>query len=189
MTDAATADEATPESDDTNGGDGGYSGLLGAFRFAFRRSESLLFKCYAAFSLLLGAMLSVVLLAALAQWFTETLGQSALSTSSNAFLGVIALFVLGPLFAPVIFVARRHDRDEGDDYADHDSSTDARLALAGIGFVVSLYVGLIITVPPEYQSENAGAVASALYSLPQLWGLVPPLVGALTVFAVERLLR
>jgi len=120
---------------------------------------------------------------ALVRWFFTTLGQSALATTSNAFLGVVAMFVLGPLFAPVLLVARRHRRDES------TPTYDGGVALAGFAFLVSLYVGLAISVPPQYQSADPGAVGSVLYSLPQLWGLVPPVVGAALVAVVHRLLR
>ncbi|WP_227374692.1 hypothetical protein [Haladaptatus halobius] len=172
MTDAATA------------GTDDYSGLLGAFRYSFRASDSLAFRLYVFVSFVLGSFLAIIFVLALVFWFTEVLGQSALRTTSNAFLGVIALFVLGPLFAPVLFVARRHRRGETPRPA-----YDTLLALAGFVFVVSLYVGIVITVPPEYQSPNPGAVGGFLYSLPQLYGLVPPLVATLLIFALHRLAR
>ncbi|WP_458187461.1 hypothetical protein [Haladaptatus sp. NG-WS-4] len=167
---------------DTAGED--YSGLLGAFRYSFRTSESSIFRLYVVVSFLLGAVLGFVLVLALIQWFVGTLGQSALVTTSNAFLGVVAIFVLGPLFAPVLFVARRHRRDETT-----GSAYDTLLAVAGFVFVVSLYVGLVISVPPQFQSANVGAVGSFLYSLPQSYGLVPPILAALLIFALHRLVR
>lgn len=172
MTDAATAGE-----DD-------YSGLFGAFRYSFRASDSVIFRLYVFVSFLLGVVLGGILLLALISWFVRTLGQSALVTTSNALLGVIAIFVLGPLFAPVLFVARRHRRGETT-----ISAYDSLLALAGFVFVVSLYAGLIISVPPEFQSVNAGAVGNYLYSLPQMYGLVPPLLAALLIYVIHRLAR
>lgn len=171
MTDAATAGEE-------------YSGLLGAFRYSFRASDSLAFRLYVFVSFVLGIFLGIIFVLALVFWFTEVLGQSALTTTSNAFLGVVALFVLGPLFAPVLFVARRHRRGETPFPA-----YDTLLALAGFVFVISLYVGLVATVPPKYQSPNPGTVGGFLYSLPQLYGLVPPLLAALLIFVLHRLAR
>jgi hypothetical protein len=178
MSDTATAGESAPDEDDQ-----GYSGLFGAFRYGYRTSESRLFRIYAFLSFVVGLLLGFVFALALVRWFFTTLGQSALATTSNAFLGVVAMFVLGPLFAPVLLVARRHRRDES------TPTYDGGVALAGFAFLVSLYVGLVISVPPQYQSADPGAVGSVLYSLPQLWGLVPPVVGAALVAVVHRLLR
>ncbi len=172
MTDAATAGEED------------YSGLFGAFRYSFRVSDSLVFRLYVLLSFVLGVILAFTFVLALVRWFYLTLGHSALETTSNAFLGVIALFVLGPLFAPVLFVARRHRRDEGE-----DAKYDTLLALSGVLFLISLYVGVVISVPSQYQSANAGALGSFLYSLPQLSGLLPPIVAALFIFALHRFLR
>lgn len=174
MTDAVHAQEA-----DDGDGDGSYSGLPGAFWYAFRASDSLLFKLYAAASALLGVLVALLLLFTLAVWFVETLGQSALTTSSNAFLGVIALFILIPLFAPTILTARAHRRGNA------SKRRDAALALAGFLFVASLYVGLVITVPSEFQAD-AGPVVSVLYDLPALWGLVPPVLGAALIWLVYQ---
>ncbi len=171
MTDAVTAEDD-------------YSGLFGAFGYSFRASDSRIFQLYVLVSSALGLVLGLVFVFALIFWFVETLGHSALDTTSNAFLGVVAMFVLGPLFAPVLFVARRHRRGEAT-----VSTYDTLLALGGFLFVVSLYAGLIITVPPEYQSAGAGPIGGFLYSLPQLFGLVPPLVAALLIFAIHRFAR
>jgi hypothetical protein len=172
MTDAAT----TGEED--------YSGLFGAFRYSFRVSDSLVFRLYVLLSFALGVLLAFTFVLALVRWFYLTLGHSALETTSNAFLGVIALFVLGPLFAPVLFVARRHRRDEG-----KDATYDTVLALSGVLFLISLYVGIVISVPPQYQSANTGALGRFLYSLPQLSGLLPPIAAALLIFVLHRFLR
>ncbi|WP_266078774.1 hypothetical protein [Haladaptatus caseinilyticus] len=171
MTDAATTGED-------------YSGLFGAFRYSFRATDSTVFRLYVLVSFVLGAVLGLTFVLALIFWFVETLGHSAFDTSSNAFLGVVALFILGPLFAPVLFVARRHRRGEAT-----VPVYDTVLALSGFLFVISLYAGLVITVPPEYQSANAGAIGTFLYSLPQLFGLVPPLVAALLIFVIHRFTR
>ncbi|WP_440007498.1 hypothetical protein [Halomicrococcus sp. SG-WS-1] len=179
----APPDEPGPEgSTSDEDGDEGYSGLLGAFRYGFGRSESTLFRLYALFSFLLGAALALVFALGLLSWFLATVGQSALVTTANAFLGVVALFVLGPLFAPVLFVARRHRRGES------TPGYDAAHALTGVAFVVLLYAGIAISVPPQFQSADPGAVGAFLYSLPPLWGLAPPVVGAALVVVVHRLL-
>lgn len=183
MTDVAPAESSEP-ADGSAGDDEGFSGILSAFRYAYSRSDSRLFRTYVAGSALFGAFVSVLLLSTLAVWFVSTLGESALTTTSNSFLGVIALFILIPLFAPVLFVAREHRAAPGD-----HRRRDFALALAGYCFVASLYVGLVISVPPEYQGGGGGAVAAFLYSLPQLAGLAPPVLGAAVILLVHRATR
>ena len=174
MSDAATAGETDRRSS---------GGLLRSFPYSFRASDSLLFMSYAVVAGLLGLLIGVLLAFALAVWFVSTQGSSALVTSSNALLGVVAVFVLGPLFAPVLLAARRHRRDRA------DARYDRRLALAGYLFVASLYVGLVITVPPSQQESVSGThapVAEFLYGLPQVVGLVPPLLAAALIWLVHR---
>ena len=182
MTDVAPAEST--ESADGDADDDGFSGILSAFRYAFSHSDSRLFRSYIAASALFGAFVSVLLLSTLAVWFVTTLGESALTTTSNSFLGVIALFILIPLFAPVLFVAREHHAAPGD-----HRRRDFALALAGYLFVASLYVGLVISVPPQYQSGTGSAAVAFLYTLPQLAGLVPPVLGAALILLVHRLTR
>lgn len=169
-------DTATARAPDENA----YSGVLGAYRYAFGASDSVLFRTYAFVSALLGLALTLLFAFTLTVWFVSTLGQSALTTASNAFLGVVALFVLGPIFAPVLLVARAHRRG-----ADTGERYDFLLGLAGYAFVVSLYAGLVITVPPAQQTSTH-PIALALYSIPQAFGFVPPVLAALSIWAVHR---
>jgi hypothetical protein len=99
---------------------------------------------------------------------------------------VVGLFIVAPTLAPTLLVARRHRR-EGRGHR----SYDAALALVGYLFLLSVYVGVVITVPPAQQTTPTGALApliAVLYGLPQLVGLVPPVVGALLIVAVHRAL-
>ena len=184
MSDAVAAEESGPTADE-GGEDDGYSGFLSAYWYAFRRTDSYLCKSYVLASVLAVAFVSVLLLLTLVTWFVATLGQSALTTSSNAFLGVIAIAILAPLVAPVMFVARTHRRG-----GRAGRRRDAALALAGYLFVASLYVGLVISIPEgDLQPETGSAVVAFLYSLPQLFGLVPPLLAALVILLVHRATR
>lgn len=177
MSDGATVDEGDRRST---------GGLLRSFPDSFRASDSALFRSYAVLAGLLGLLAALLFAAALIVWFVSTLGSSALVTSSNALIGVVAVFVLGPLFAPVLLVARRHRRGRP------DARYDRRLALAGYLFVASLYVGLVISVPPDQQEPVSGALAPVvgfLYGLPQVVGVVPPLLAAGLLWLVHRASR
>jgi cytochrome c biogenesis factor len=154
-----------------------YGGVLGAFPYAFRATDSRLCRSYVLVGGLLTAAVSVLFIAAVIGIIAGTTGGRGGSlTLSRSFFAVVGLFVVVPLVAPVLFVARRHRRND----SVHDRY-DAVLSTAGYLFVVALYTGLVISVPPDQQTTPTGMVApvvSVLYALPQAAGLVPPLVAA-----------
>jgi hypothetical protein len=169
-----------------------YRGVVGAFPYAFRASDSHLFRSYVALGGLLAVAVSLLFIAAVVGVIAGTTGGRGGSlTLSRSFFAVVGLFVVGPLMAPVLFVARRHRRArERDDAV--SGPYDAALAAAGYLFVVSLYVGLVISVPPDQQTTPTGVLApliGALYGLPQLAGVVPPLVAAAVILLCHRRLR
>ncbi len=163
-----------------------YGGVFGAFPYAFRTSGSLLFKSYAVVGALAAlawtALFALALVVLVAQ---TTVGRGGSLTLSRSFYVVVALFVVAPTVAPVLFVARAHRRGES---GTRSARYDAALATAGYLFLASLYVGLVMSVPPELQ-QPAGPVVGLLYSLPQAAGLVPPVAAALLIYAVHRRMR
>jgi hypothetical protein len=166
----------------------GYRGIFGAFPYAFRASDSLLFRSYVVLSAFVAALVTVLFGLALVVLVGQTAGAVGGSlTLSRTFYIVVALFVVAPVVAPTLFVARRHRRGEA-----RDDAYDVALALAGYLFVGSLYVGLVATVPEAQQTTTSGAVAPVvrlLYDLPPVAGIVPPLVCALLIYLVHRTLR
>ncbi|MFC4989519.1 MULTISPECIES: hypothetical protein [Saliphagus] len=169
--------------------DRSYSGLLGAFPYAFRRSGSLLFKLYAAVGGLLAAGVAVIFALALVVLIADTAAASGGTISlMRAFFVVVALLVVGPLVAPVLFVARRHRRGSGDRDRGADATYDRRLAVSGFAFAASVYVALIVSTPPAQQvgtDGTGGALLEALYALPAPVGLLLPVVAALAIYAVH----
>jgi hypothetical protein len=172
-----------------------YGGLLGAYPYAVRRSDSRLFRAYA----ILGGVLAGVL----ATFFTFALVVTVAATASLAggtvtfVRSVFILFgflVVAPLVAPVLFVARRHRRTGS------DPRYDAALALAGTGYVVTLYLGAIASMPAAFEldgqvttrPEPSGATApvvEALYAVPEAYSWTLPVAGALLILIVDRRLR
>jgi hypothetical protein len=168
-----------------------YRGVVGAFPYAFGASDSRLFRSYVVLGGLVTAAVSLLFIAAVVGVIAGTTGGRGGSlTLSRSFFAVVGLFVVVPLVAPVLFVARRHRRRGRDDPA--DGPYDAALAAAGYLFVGSLYVGLVISVPPGQQTTPTGALApliAALYALPQLAGLIPPFVAAAVILLCHRRFR
>ncbi|MEF8819811.1 MAG: hypothetical protein V5A31_00505 [Haloferacaceae archaeon] len=164
-----------------------YRGVFGAFPYAARASDSWLFRSYAAVSALVGGGLALLFTFGLVVLVAQTAALAGGSlTLSRAFYVVVGLLLVGPVIAPTLLVARRHRREGS------TKRYDAALALAGYLLVASLYVGLVITVPPAQQDPPTGALAplvAALYALPPAAAVGPPLVGVGTVWAAHRLAR
>jgi hypothetical protein len=175
----------------------GYRGIVGAYPYALRASRSLLFKCWvlasALATLLIGGFVALGIVFLIGR--TAGIGGGSL-TLSRAFYVVVGLFLVAPVVAPTLLVARRHRR--GVPGRDEDASAEASvrydrlLALSGFVFLLLLYLGLVATVPVEQQQPVSGVWAPLiryLYSLPQLAGLVPPALGAVLVYLAHRIGR
>jgi hypothetical protein len=169
-----------------------YGGVLGAFPYAIRRSDSWLFRSYAAVAALVAAVTTLIVASGVVVLVAETAAvRGGTFTFSRSLYVVVGLFVVAPVVAPVLLVARRHRR--GGDAG--GTPYDLALGAAGYLFVLSLYAGLVVTVPPTQQPPPTGVLAPLspvvrlLYDLPQVYGVVPPLLGAVLIVAVHRLVR
>jgi hypothetical protein len=172
----------------------GYRGIVGAYPYALRASHSLVFKCWvlasALATLLIGGFVVLGIVFLIGR--TAGIGGGSL-TLSRAFYVVVGLFVVAPVVAPTLLVARRHRRgvaQQEDEAVGGTSVTyDRLLALSGFTFLLLLYLGLVTTVPPAQQQPVSGFWAPLiryLYELPQLAGLVPPAIGAVLVYLAHR---
>ncbi|GAA0673207.1 hypothetical protein [Natronoarchaeum mannanilyticum] len=205
--DAAAADGGTGDAATPDGGaagataaDGGtvdadaadddrsasYSALRRALGRSRRESESLTLRTYVWVSALVGLLLVLTVLLALPVWIAETVGHTALNKISRGVLPVVVLGLLVPLFAPAVYVARNHRRGTA------TRRRDAALGVAGYLYVFSIYLALVVSAPAEFRSEPSGALAPAIelaYSLPPLYSLAVPILGALVIALVQRVVR
>lgn len=179
--DSAAAAQAQARED---GSDDAYGGIIGAFPYAVRASDSLALRAYAIVSALLSVGVALLFGMALVVLIGATAGVAGGSfTFSRAFFVLLGLFVVAPLVAPVLFVARSHRRGAG------DARYDATLGGLGFLFVASLYVGLVVSTPVDQQESVVGVLApliEVLYGLPRFAGLVPPLLVTLLIWRVGR---
>lgn len=180
MTETATAGDSSEERT--------YDGVLGAFPYAFRASDSRLFRSYVALGGIVAFGIVLVFALALVKLLGDTVGSTATLTFSRSFYIVVALAVVAPIIAPVLLVARRHRRTGS------EGRYDRALAAMGYLFIGSLYVLLVISTPEALQEEitGSGPVAATiryLYDLPRLAGLVPPAVVATAMYLLHRWLR
>lgn len=156
-----------------------YSGLVGAYGYALRQSGSWLFRTYVIASAAFGVYIAILLLLAVITWIA-----SPVAFGERAFLGVIGLFLLVPLFTPVLVAARRHRR--GTDAPE----ADRWLAVGGFGFVVGIALALFISDPSSHAAQGPfGPVAAWVDRLPDSYGLVPPVLAAAFIAVIVRLTR
>jgi hypothetical protein len=161
-----------------------YNGLPGAFPYAIRTSDSLLFKGYVVVALLLTVAIALIFTFGLIGVLAGSAGaRGGTFTFSRTFFLFVGLLVVAPLLAPVLLVARRHRRTAS------SVAYDRGLALSALGFVASLYLGLVISVPTSLQEPTSSGLVMALYGLPQLAGLVPPLLAVGVMYVVHRILK
>ncbi|KTG30450.1 hypothetical protein [Haloferax profundi] len=173
-----------------------YGGVFGAFPYAFRHSESWLFKLYVLVGALASGIVSLFVIFGLVVLIGATAAVPGGSlTLSRSFYVLVGLFIVAPLVAPVLFVARRH-RKTGS-----DRRYDVSLAFTGFLFILSVYVGLVISVPADLQTvpepftlgpitvSALVPVVELLYALPSLYGILPPVVCAAVIYGAHRLLR
>jgi len=110
--------------------------------------------------------------------------QSGTFLFSRSLYVVAGFAAVAPLLAPLLFVARRHRRDDP-----VRPGYDRKMAYGGFLFLLSLYVGLVISAPASLREPAESAVVNALYAIPQPAGFVPPVVAAVVVFATHYRLR
>jgi len=162
-----------------------YRGVFGAIPYAIRHTDSWTMRVYGVVGALAAAFITVVVMLALVVWMGETAEMdSGLFLFSRSLYVIAGFAAVAPLIAPMLLVARRHRR--GDPVADN---YDRILAYTGFVFLVSLYVGMVISAPADLRDPTNSAVVNALYALPPLAGLVPPILTGTLVFVAHRRLR
>lgn len=176
-------EEATAE----NGDDAAYGGILGAYPYAFRASDSRLFRLYVVVGGLLTLLLAIGFAISLLGVVANTAGAGGGTFSFvRAFVITVGLVVVFPLVAPVILVARRHRRDRG------TMGYDYTLAAAGFIYTLSLYLAALVSAPAELRDPATGLFApifETLYALPRLGALVFPVGAVALMYLAHRRFR
>lgn len=189
VADEGATGEAPADERPADGGDSGeaYRGLPGAVVYAYRRSDSRLFRTYAVAGSLLAVAIAVLFGTSLVLAIAETVGTAGGTfTFVRSFVLFVGLLAVGPVLAPPILVARRHRRGAS------SVRYDRALAAGGYAFALSLYLALVISAPPALREEPPAAIApvvEALYSLPRPAAVVPPLAAVGLLYLLHRRFR
>jgi uncharacterized membrane protein YuzA (DUF378 family) len=174
----------------------GYDGVFGAFPYAFRASDSRLFKLYVVASALAIGLVALFVGAALVVLIAQTAAVPGGSlTLSRSFYIVVGLLVVLPAIAPTLLVARRHRRG-----TQGSTRHEAALAVAGFLFLLSIYLGVVASMPETFTLDGdtvtrpppSGAfapVVAALYAIPPVYAWSVPLAGAVLVGLAHRVFR
>lgn len=167
------------------GDEDAYGGLLGAFPYAFRRTDSTLLRVYVTLGGLLALALSVAFASSFLLAISRSSGLATGGTSSfvRSFVVLAGFLVVLPLLAPVIFAARSHRRGAG------SPRHDVALAATGFAYAASLYFAAVASAPPQFQTPDAGPVAGLLYRIPRVASPLIPLVAAGLVYLAHRRYR
>mgnify|MGYP000131853416 CR=1 FL=1 len=158
-----------------------YRGVFGAIPYAIRHTESWTMRVYGVVGALTAGLIATVVTLALVVWMAETADvQSGTFLFSRSLYVVAGFAAVAPLLAPLLFVARRHRRDDP-----VRPGYDRKMAYGGFLFLLSLYVGMVISAPADLREPAESVVVNALYALPQVAGFVPPVAAAVVVFATH----
>ncbi|GAB6880002.1 hypothetical protein JCM17823_22760 [Halorubrum gandharaense] len=162
-----------------------YRGVFGAVPYAILNTDSWTMRAYGVIGTIAAVFVTTVVALALVVWMGETADMDGgLFFFSRSLYVILGLAAVGPLIAPMLFVARRHRREDP-----VQPGYDRALALAGFGFLASLYLAMLISAPADLRDPTDSAVIGALYALPSLAGFVPPVVAAVLIAVVHRRLR
>ena len=162
---------------------GGYSLVWRSIRTAMG-SDSYLLRAYVVAGSLLAAAIGVGFLLALPNWIYQTLAGTGTVTFSRASLLLTAVLLVAPLFAPTYFAARRHRNGTA------TRRRDVAYGASGFLFVFGLYASLLVSAPPGYRERPPaaiGPVVESLYGLDPAFALLPPVLAALVMVAVDRM--
>lgn len=164
-----------------------YKGLLGSFRYSFGASESRLYRLYVVVGALFSVLLTLLFALAIIVVIAATLGASESITLVRSLFVLVGLVVVAPIIAPILLVARRHRKRLGS-----GTLYDFALALGGFLFIGALYLGLVISVPPELQEPTSGIsglVVGTLYGIPSVLGVLPPVLSVVLIVILHRRFR
>ena len=135
------------------------SGLIGTYKYAAKKSRSLVFKSYVFISSVVGIFLVFLTTLAGITWTANPVGTGPFR--EQILLGAILLVIVIPLVAPVFVVSRRQQKDRS------TVRNEGFMAGAGYGYIVSLFITIVIG-----KAISRAVTWSGLGSVDKTFGLI-----------------
>lgn len=151
-----------------------------AVRYGLVDAESWALRTYAAAGTLFAVFAAVLVVLAVPRWAAETLSGGPIQRIAVGFLALVGLLLVAAAFLPLLLVDRRRRAER--------PQRQLAFGLAGWGYLVSLYLGLLASAPPEQRSsppEVLAPLVDVLYELPQAAGIAFPVAAVAIVVLVE----
>lgn len=159
------------------------SSVVAAARSCLGRDRSLLLRAYTVVGLSLAVLTGVLIALALPTWIARTGGTSATLMLGQGLLVLAGLAVIAGFVLPILLAHRRLP-DPGTAVA-----RERAYGLLGGGYIVAIYLALLVSAPPEAREAPSGPLAPAIevaYGLDPVYGVVPPLAVVVLVIALDR---
>ena len=176
--------------------DDDYGGLFTAFPYAFRQSDSRLFRLYTVVGGLFALLLGIVFVFAAIVSISQSAGLATGGTDAfvRTFVVIVGFAVVVPVVAPVLLVARRHRREGS------KPTYDRALAVAGLVYLLSLYLLLVASIPESFVLDGEtvtrppatgpfAPVLSLLYAIPPVGSPAIPIAVAAAGWLTHRRYR
>ena len=158
------------------------SGLIGTYKYAAKKSRSLVFKSYVFISSVVGIFVVFLITLAGVTWTANPAGTGPFR--EQILLGAILLVIVIPLVAPVFIVSRRQQKDRS------TVRNEGFMAGAGYGYIVSLFIGLGIIDPNDHKLNwPLESVGWWIDSLPGSYGVGVIVLSIGMIVVIERKTR
>lgn len=148
------------------------SAILTAVKSAVAGRRSWLLRAYAVIGSVSIVLTAVLVLLALPTWVAQTEGTSTTLVFGQALLVLVGLGVIVALFLPLYLAHRRVPRPG------EDRRLERHYGAFGFAIVLSVYLALLISAPPDARGEPPtwlAPIIEPLYALDPRLALVPPL--------------
>lgn len=161
----------------------GGSAIAKSIKTSAASGRSWILRTYAILALALIVAIVLLVVLAIPTWIAASVDMTAIIMLAPALLVLVGLIGIGLIFAPLYAVATRFP------VAGSDRTAETVYGALGYLIVAGLYLGVVVTVPTEYQSEPSPLmqpIVDYLYALEWYFGFIPPLLAFGLFVAVDQ---
>lgn len=173
----------------------GYRGIVGAVPYAFRRSDSYVFKSYAIVGTFIAIFVGLLFVLGVITLLGQDGGRGGTLSFSRSFVLLVGVLLVAPLLGPTLLVARRYRRGGGS-----TRQYDAAVAGGGYVFILTMYAAGVASMPDCFvldeeqicRSPPSGLlepVVATLYGIPEVAAPLILLAGAAFIGVLHWIYR